>query len=115
MAVPGFRVSGKLYTATCQITMPFTGEVTVENADLKIKSIELQLVRVETCGNPRVRLERQRKRPRPRSRPCLVGCAGSNGAARGAVQAVRMATLVTVRLARGARRLRLPRGAPTPV
>ena len=50
MAVPGFRVSGKLYTATCPITMPFTGEVTVENADMKVKSIELQLVRVETCG-----------------------------------------------------------------
>ena len=30
---------------------PVTGEVTVENVDAKIKSIELQLVRVETCGS----------------------------------------------------------------
>ena len=29
---------------------PFTGELTVENSEVAIKSIEIQLVRVETCG-----------------------------------------------------------------
>lgn len=32
------------------ISQPLTGEVVVENSDVPIKSIELQLVRVETCG-----------------------------------------------------------------
>jgi hypothetical protein len=48
--IPKFKISGKLTTATCQITKPFTGELVVEESDAVIKSIELQLVRVETCG-----------------------------------------------------------------
>lgn len=51
--VPKFKVTGTLATAVCPISQPFTGEVTVEDCDSKIKSVELQLVRVETCGkNP---------------------------------------------------------------
>lgn len=34
----------------CKITEPFTGELCVEHCDAIIRSIELQLVRVETCG-----------------------------------------------------------------
>ena len=47
------RVSGLwlyLDTANCVITKPFTGEVTVSHSSAPIMSIELQLVRVETCG-----------------------------------------------------------------
>lgn len=32
------------------ITQPLTGELVVESSEAAIKSIELQLVRVETCG-----------------------------------------------------------------
>lgn len=32
------------------ISQPLTGELVVDNSDVPIKSIELQLVRVETCG-----------------------------------------------------------------
>ena len=49
-SVPDFRVSGYLDTANCVITKPFTGEVTVSHSSAPIRSIELQLVRVETCG-----------------------------------------------------------------
>ncbi|XP_028415571.1 Down syndrome critical region protein 3-like isoform X1 [Dendronephthya gigantea] len=48
--VPSFLIKGKLDSTSCCITKPFTGEVTVVNSELPIKSIELQLVRVETCG-----------------------------------------------------------------
>jgi len=43
--------------------MPFTGELTVEHCDMKVKSIELQLVRVETCGTELSRAARQLKGP----------------------------------------------------
>ena len=48
--VPDFLVTGKIDTVTCCITKPFTGELTVERCNTSIRSIELQLVRVETCG-----------------------------------------------------------------
>ncbi|XP_022805902.1 Down syndrome critical region protein 3-like [Stylophora pistillata] len=48
--VPKFLVKGNLDTALCSISKPFTGELEVVNSDRPIKSIELQLVRVETCG-----------------------------------------------------------------
>ena len=49
-SVPDFLVSGKIDTVNCCITKPFTGELTVEHCQAPIRSIELQLVRVETCG-----------------------------------------------------------------
>ena len=48
--VPDFLVTGYLDTANCVITKPFTGELTVAHSSAPIRSIELQLVRVETCG-----------------------------------------------------------------
>jgi len=48
--VPNFKITGKLSTATCALTKPFIGELTVEESDAIIQSIELQMVRVETCG-----------------------------------------------------------------
>lgn len=49
--VPRFRITGQLTTATCDIEQPFTGTLTVDESDAVIRSIELQLVRVETCGS----------------------------------------------------------------
>jgi len=48
--VPKFRITGRLDKTLCKITEPFTGELSVEACDAPIRSIELQLVRVETCG-----------------------------------------------------------------
>ena len=48
--VPSFRVIGKLDSSICRIHDPFTGEMCIESCDAKIRSVELQLVRVETCG-----------------------------------------------------------------
>lgn len=48
--VPDFLVEGKIDVSTCSIVRPFTGELTVVRSEAPIKSIELQLVRVETCG-----------------------------------------------------------------
>eukprot|EP01113_Clastostelium_recurvatum_P023752 TRINITY_DN2831_c0_g1_i3.p1 TRINITY_DN2831_c0_g1~~TRINITY_DN2831_c0_g1_i3.p1 ORF type:complete len:339 (+),score=54.32 TRINITY_DN2831_c0_g1_i3:31-1047(+) len=72
--VPNFKLSGRLDTAVCNILLyqslkcynsflvdplspacvhindPISGTVTLESSDAVIKSIELQLVRVETCG-----------------------------------------------------------------
>ncbi|XP_072901097.1 vacuolar protein sorting-associated protein 26C isoform X2 [Hemitrygon akajei] len=48
--LPGFKICGRLDSTNCIITQPLTGELVVENLDVPVKSIELQLVRVETCG-----------------------------------------------------------------
>jgi hypothetical protein len=48
--VPSFKVRGQLDSTTCNIAKPLTGEVIIEECSATIKSIELQLVRVETCG-----------------------------------------------------------------
>ncbi|CAH1797418.1 unnamed protein product [Owenia fusiformis] len=48
--VPKFCVKGKLNSSTCCLTKPFTGELVVASSEVAIKSIEMQLVRVETCG-----------------------------------------------------------------
>ena len=48
--VPDFSVTGKIDSVNCCITKPFCGELTVERSSAAIRSIELQLVRVETCG-----------------------------------------------------------------
>lgn len=49
-SLPKFLIRGHLYASTCVITRPLTGELVVESSEVAIKSIELQLVRVETCG-----------------------------------------------------------------
>ncbi len=48
--IPDFLVRGTIQTVNCSITKPFFGEVVVERSEAIIRSIELQLVRVETCG-----------------------------------------------------------------
>jgi hypothetical protein len=48
--IPNFLVRGTLATDKCCITKPFTGEVIVEHSSAPIRSLEIQLVRVETCG-----------------------------------------------------------------
>jgi hypothetical protein len=48
--VPDFHITGKIDTVNCCIVKPFTGELCVEKCTAPIRSIEIQLVRVETCG-----------------------------------------------------------------
>ncbi|XP_044298152.1 vacuolar protein sorting-associated protein 26C isoform X4 [Varanus komodoensis] len=48
--LPKFLIRGHLNSTNCTITQPLTGELVVVNSDAAVKSIELQLVRVETCG-----------------------------------------------------------------
>ncbi|EHB01741.1 Down syndrome critical region protein 3 [Heterocephalus glaber] len=48
--LPKFLIRGHLSSTNCVITQPLTGELVVEHSDAAIRSIELQLVRVETCG-----------------------------------------------------------------
>ncbi|KAJ9576953.1 hypothetical protein L9F63_006479, partial [Diploptera punctata] len=48
--IPRFLVTGSLDSTMCCLTKPFTGELVVEHCEVPIKSVELQLVRVETCG-----------------------------------------------------------------
>lgn len=48
--IPKFSFAGKLHRSKCPINQPLTGEVIVELAAAPIKSIELQLVRIETVN-----------------------------------------------------------------
>uniref|UniRef100_H3AT27 Vacuolar protein sorting-associated protein 26C n=1 Tax=Latimeria chalumnae TaxID=7897 RepID=H3AT27_LATCH len=49
-SLPKFLIRGRLNSTNCFITHPLTGELVVESSEVPVKSIELQLVRVETCG-----------------------------------------------------------------
>jgi len=49
--VPNFSIRGELDSTVCCISQPFTGELTIEKSELPIRSIELQLLRVETVGS----------------------------------------------------------------
>lgn len=48
--VPKFKIVGHLESVCCSISEPLKGELEVIESSATIKSIELQLVRVETCG-----------------------------------------------------------------
>uniref|UniRef100_A0A1B6DYZ5 Vacuolar protein sorting-associated protein 26C n=1 Tax=Clastoptera arizonana TaxID=38151 RepID=A0A1B6DYZ5_9HEMI len=48
--IPRFHITGVLDSTVCCVTKPFTGELIVKHCEVEIKSVELQLVRVETCG-----------------------------------------------------------------
>ncbi|XP_052806911.1 vacuolar protein sorting-associated protein 26C-like [Mya arenaria] len=48
--VPKFKARGKIDSSLLCITKPLTGEIVLESCETGVKSIEIQLVRVETCG-----------------------------------------------------------------
>lgn len=48
--VPDFLIRGQLDSTYCSIFRPFMGHVILEKCQTPIRSVELQLVRVETCG-----------------------------------------------------------------
>ncbi|XP_042900290.1 vacuolar protein sorting-associated protein 26C isoform X2 [Parasteatoda tepidariorum] len=48
--MPNFVIKGRIDSTVCNIMQPFTGELCIEKCDATIRSVELQLVRVETCG-----------------------------------------------------------------
>jgi len=49
-AIPDFHIKGELTSTKCMINDPFIGKLVLERCEEPIKCIELQLVRVETCG-----------------------------------------------------------------
>lgn len=48
--LPTFRIHGKMHFLSCCISKPFTGELIIEHTSAAVRSIDLQLVRVESCG-----------------------------------------------------------------
>jgi hypothetical protein len=48
--VPDILIKGNIETTTCNINTPLNGTVVIEKCDVPIKSVEIQLIRVETCG-----------------------------------------------------------------
>jgi hypothetical protein len=48
--IPKFKISGKLHKSKCPITQPLTGELTIVESFSPIRSVELQLVRVESVN-----------------------------------------------------------------
>lgn len=49
-ALSPFSLSAKLYRTNCDISETIIGEITIFNSESPIKSIELQLVRLETVS-----------------------------------------------------------------
>ena len=45
-----FKITGQLHATNACLRAPFTGQIVVEESEAPIRSIELQLVRVETTG-----------------------------------------------------------------
>ncbi|XP_061716764.1 vacuolar protein sorting-associated protein 26C isoform X2 [Cydia pomonella] len=50
-AMPAFSVYAEIDSTVCPLDEPLTGKIRVDECSVPIKSIELQLVRVETCGD----------------------------------------------------------------
>jgi hypothetical protein len=50
--IPDFRISGKLHKSYCNINHPFTGEVNINMSVSSIRSLELQLARIESVYLP---------------------------------------------------------------
>ncbi|XP_001985284.2 vacuolar protein sorting-associated protein 26C [Drosophila grimshawi] len=50
VTMPRFLITGCLDRIESCVTMPITGSLTVQHTEAPIRSIEMQLVRVETCG-----------------------------------------------------------------
>lgn len=50
ISIPRFLITGTLDSTVCCLSKPFNGFITIHHSEIPIKSIELQLVRVETCG-----------------------------------------------------------------
>ncbi|KAL4704748.1 hypothetical protein ACJJTC_000072 [Scirpophaga incertulas] len=48
--MPRFHIYAEVDSTVCPLDKPITGKIRVEECSVPIKSIELQLVRVETCG-----------------------------------------------------------------
>eukprot|EP01028_Stygiella_incarcerata_P011859 TRINITY_DN695_c0_g1_i1.p1 TRINITY_DN695_c0_g1~~TRINITY_DN695_c0_g1_i1.p1 ORF type:complete len:300 (-),score=48.90 TRINITY_DN695_c0_g1_i1:159-1058(-) len=48
LRIPEFRAVGKVNCTLCNVELPFTGEITIETCEAPLKSVEVQLVRVET-------------------------------------------------------------------
>lgn len=48
--IPDFKITGQLDNSVFRLTEPITGTFVIEKCDAIIRSVELQLVRVETCG-----------------------------------------------------------------
>ncbi|XP_047538909.1 vacuolar protein sorting-associated protein 26C isoform X2 [Vanessa atalanta] len=49
--VPHFQLYAEIDSTVCALDRPITGKIRVDECSVPIKSIELQLVRVETCGS----------------------------------------------------------------
>jgi Vacuolar protein sorting-associated protein 26 len=50
ISIPRFLITGCLSATEFSLDKPLTGSITVHHTEVAIKSLELQLVRVETCG-----------------------------------------------------------------
>ncbi|XP_072945322.1 vacuolar protein sorting-associated protein 26C [Epargyreus clarus] len=48
--MPHFQIYAEIDSTVCALDKPLTGKIRVEESQVPVKSIELQLVRVETCG-----------------------------------------------------------------
>ncbi|GLE02963.1 hypothetical protein PINS_up011842 [Pythium insidiosum] len=49
--VPSFHITGRIHRTNCPVNLPFTGEIVIEHASAPIKSVELQLIRVESVAH----------------------------------------------------------------
>ncbi|XP_028164629.1 Down syndrome critical region protein 3 homolog [Ostrinia furnacalis] len=50
VALPQFQIYAEIDSTVCALDKPLTGKIRVDECEAAIKSVELQLVRVETCG-----------------------------------------------------------------
>ncbi|KAL0589355.1 hypothetical protein ABG067_002574 [Albugo candida] len=45
---PDFQITGHIHRTNCPVDLPLTGEVTIARTDVPVKSVEIQLIRVES-------------------------------------------------------------------
>eukprot|EP00126_Sphaerothecum_destruens_P002674 Sdes_comp16104_c0_seq1m5321 len=48
--IPKFCIEGRISTSVCDLRHPFTGSFEIKHSSKPIKSVEVQLIRIETCS-----------------------------------------------------------------
>ncbi|KAJ6255535.1 vacuolar protein sorting-associated protein 26c [Anaeramoeba flamelloides] len=56
LKIPPFKITGKIDNLLCPVNKAFTGVIKVEQCTKFVRSIELQLLRIETCGSKEIGL-----------------------------------------------------------
>jgi hypothetical protein len=54
-SIPTFSFSGNLHRTTCPLNLPFTGDLTIHECEVPLRTVEVQIIRIENISSSRSR------------------------------------------------------------